>query len=67
MIPYQCHDKADVLLNCEISLKVICEKVNFQTVIFAIIFMTRNENTYKLFKNIFNFVQTKGKRKINMA
>ena len=33
------------------------EKVNFQTVIFAIIFMAMNGHTSKLFKNIFYDVQ----------
>ena len=34
------------------------KKSNFKTVIFLIIFMTVNGHTYKLFKNIFNDVQT---------
>ena len=38
------------------------KKTNFQTVIFAIIYVTMYENTYKLFINIFNDVQTEGKR-----
>ena len=38
------------MLRREISLKVICEKSNFQTVIFAIIFATMNGHTYELFK-----------------
>ena len=36
----------------EISLKVIFEKSNFQTVIFAIIFVTMNGHKYKSFKKI---------------
>ena len=51
--------KGVVLLRCEISLKVICEKPNFQTVMFAIIFVTTNGHAYKLFKNINNDAQTK--------
>ena len=39
------------------------KKSYFQTVIFAIIFMAMNGHTYKLFKNIYNYVQTE----INMA
>ena len=35
------------------------KKSNFQTVIYALIFATTNAHTYKLFKNIFNDVQTK--------
>ena len=36
----------------ETSLKVIFEKSNFKTVIFAIIFVTMNEHKYKSFKKI---------------
>ena len=43
------------------------KKTNFQTVIFALIYVTMNEHTYKLFKNIFNDVQTEGKGEINTA
>ena len=50
--------KRDVMLRREISLKVICEKLNFQTVIFAIIFVTLNGHIYELFSNILNNVQT---------
>ena len=51
----------------EISLKSFVEKSNFQTVIFAIFLVTMNEHTSKLFKNIFNNVQTEGKGEINTA
>ena len=39
-------------------------KLKFQTVIFAIIIVTMDGQTYKLFKNIFNDVQTEGKGEI---
>ena len=42
------------MLRREIPLIVICEKSNFQTVVFAIMFVTVNGHTYKLFKNVFN-------------
>ena len=56
--------KGDILLRYEISLKVICEKVNFQIMIFAIILCLRMDITYKVFKNIFNDVQIKDKGEI---
>ena len=56
-----------VLLRREICLKVICKKSNFQTVIFAIILVTLNGHTSKLFINILNDVPTEGKGEINMA
>ena len=43
------------------------KKSNFQTVIFAIIFVTMNGHTSKLFKNKFYDVQTEGKGEINAA
>ena len=43
------------------------KKSNFQSVIFAIMFVTVNGNKYILFKTIFNHVQTKGKGEINTA
>ena len=42
------------------------KKSNFQTVIFAVIFLTLNGDTYKLFKNIFNDFLNEGKGEINM-
>ena len=39
------------MLRREISLKVICEKSNVQTVIFVIIVLTMNGHTYKLFND----------------
>ena len=61
-LPEKCSylKKGGVLLRREISLKVICEKSNFQIVIFAIVFVTMNGHAYKLFKNIFNDVLTTG-------
>ena len=56
-----------VLLSGEVSIKVICEKVKFQTVIFAIIFVTINGHTSKLFQNIFHDFQTEDKREIITA
>ena len=50
-----------------LRLKVICEKSNFQSVIFAIISVTINGHTYILFKNIPKDVQAKGKGEINTA
>ena len=44
-------------VKAEISLKVICDKSNFQTVIFAILFVTMNGHKYKFFKSIYNDVQ----------
>ena len=60
--------KGDVLLRREISLKVICEKSNFQTD-FCTIFMTMNGHTctYKLFKDIFNDFLIEGKGEIDMV
>ena len=52
--------KKDVLLRRGISLTVICEKVKFSNSDFAIIFVTLNGYTYKLFKNIFNDFLTEG-------
>ena len=52
--------KKDVLLRHGISLTVICEKVKFSNSVFAIIFVTLNGYTYKLFKNIFNDFLTEG-------
>ena len=43
------------------------KKSNFQTVIFAIIFVTMNGHASKLFKNIFYYVQMKSKGEINTA
>ena len=40
--------------------KSFVKKINFQTVIFAIIFVTMNGHTSKLFKNIFYDGQTEG-------
>ena len=54
--------KGVVLLRREISLKIICEKVNFQTVSFAIIFVTMNGHIYKLSKRIY-FVMFKPREK----
>ena len=56
-----------VLLRLEISLKVICEKVKFSNCDFAILFMTMNGHTSKLFKNIYYDVKTVGKGEINTA
>ena len=53
-----------ILLRRGISLKVICEKVNFHTMIFAIIYEIMNRHTCKLIKNILDDVQTKGKGEI---
>ena len=50
----------------EISLKVICEKSNFQSMIFAIMFVSTNGHTYKLFKSILNDFLAKGKGEINL-
>ena len=50
----------------KISIKFISDKNNFQIVIFAKQFVTKNEFTYKLFKNIYNDVHTKGKGKIHV-
>ena len=47
--------------------KSFVKKSNFQTVNFAIIFMTMNGHAYKLFKNILSDVQTEGKGEINTA
>ena len=60
------HTEGVVFLRREISLKVICESQIFN-LIFAIIFVTTNENTYILFLNILNDVQTKDKGEINKA
>ena len=57
----------DVLLRCENSLKVICEKVKSSTLVSVIIFVTTNGMAYELFINIPNDVQTKGKGEINTA
>ena len=47
---------------------VICKrKLNFQTVIFGIIFVTMNGHKYKLFKNIFDGFLSEGKEEINNA
>ena len=54
-------------LRREISLKVIREKSSFQAAIFGIILVTMNRHTYKLFKNIFNDVQTEGIGELNTA
>ena len=50
----------------ETSKKVICDKSNFQTVIFALMFVTLNGHIYKLIKNTFNDVQSKDKGEINI-
>ena len=47
--------------------KSFVKKSNFQTVIFAIIFVTMNGQTSKLLKKIFYDVQTEGKGEINTA
>ena len=57
----------DVLLRREISIKTVCEKVKFLNSDFAMILVTLNEQTYKLFRIIFNDVQTEGKGKISTA
>ena len=59
--------KRDALLRREISLKVICVKDNFLTVIFAIIYMTMNIHAYKLFKQMLNDVQINGQGEIHTA
>ena len=41
------------------------KKSNFQTRIFATVFMPMNGHTYKLFKNIFNDFLTESKGEIN--
>ena len=43
------------------------KKSNFQSVIFAIIFVIMNGHTYILFKNILNDVQTESKGEMTMA
>ena len=43
------------------------KKSNFQAVIFGIILVTMNGQTYKVFKNIFIDVQIEGKGEINTA
>ena len=43
------------------------KKPNFQTVNFAIFFVTMTGHTYKLLENLFSTVQTYGKGEINMA
>ena len=45
----------------------LVKKSNFQTEIFAIIFVTINGHTSKLFKNTFNDVQAEGKGEMNTA
>ena len=61
-------NKGVVLLRREISLKAICEKVKFSRCDFwNSFFVTMNGHKYKLFKNIFNDVQTEGKGEINAA
>ena len=50
------------LLRREISLKVICEKSNFQSVIFALTFVTMNGHIYIYYsKPLLKDVQTEGK------
>ena len=53
--------KGYVLLRRVNSIKVICEKVIFQTENFVILFMTMNRHTYRLFKNTFHDIQTEVK------
>ena len=60
-------DQRSCPVKVDISLKVICEKSHFQTVIFAMISMTINEHIDILFKSIHNDVHTKGKGEINTA
>ena len=48
-------------------LKSFVKKLNFQTVRFAIIFVTMNEYINELSRNIFYDVQTEGKGEINTA
>ena len=55
--------KGVILLRRESSLK----SQIFLTVSFAIIFVTMNGHTYKLFKNRLSDVQTEGKSEINTA
>ena len=43
------------------------KKSNVQTVRFALIYMTIDGHTYKLFQNIVSDVRTKGKWEINTA
>ena len=50
---------------CEISPKVICEKVKFSNFEFFNNFVTMNGQTYKIFKNMLNDVQIKDKGEIN--
>ena len=57
----------NILFRREISLKVICEKINFQIVIFAISFVFMNGHTCKLVKNILDDVQTMITGEINTA
>ena len=45
--------------------KSFMKQSNFQTVIYAIIFVTMNENLHKLFKNVFNDFLTEDKGEIN--
>ena len=52
---YQC-GKGSLLSSREISLKVICEKVKFQTMIFAFV-IVMNRHTCKSFNKILNDVQ----------
>ena len=47
-------EEEDVLKGLAISLKVICEKVKFRIMIFAVIFVIMNGHTCKLFKSLLN-------------
>ena len=54
-------------LRLKISRKVLCERVKFSNSGFCNISVTMNGHTYKLFKNILNDIQTKGKGEVNTA
>ena len=58
--------EGDVLFRLGTSLKDICEKSNFQSEIFATIFMIMNGHTFKLVKNIFNDFLIESKMDIHM-
>ena len=62
---HECYKKEFVLLKHAISLKVKYEKVNFQTVFFAIILVIINGHTCKLFEKSIDDVQNKGNGEIN--
>ena len=54
-----------VFKSMESPFKDICEKITFQTLIFAKMLETMNRKTCKLIKNLLIYVQTKNKGEIN--